>query len=121
MAVILLAICLTGGIALYHQADQWTSYAIHKKMADEMITSTMENLRNTNYNNIVTVNGSLVGISTINVGGLSASETTTVTDETGGAGGGNSLKKVTVNITWSESEDANSDQREYKIVSYIAP
>ena len=83
-----------------------------------MITSSMENLKNTTYNNIVTVNGSLVGISTINVGGLSATETITVTDATEN---GNPLKRVAINIAWTESEDANLDQRDYKIVSYIAP
>ena len=87
-----------------------------------MINSRIEDLRNSSYNSITTT-GTAVSITTINVGGLSANEFVTVrlVDQTGQPITPYAFKEVTVRVNWSESEDPNLNQRDYEVVTYIAP
>jgi len=122
ISILLLSICLAGGIKLYFYADQLSALSIHKRVANEMINSRIEDLRNSSYNSITTT-GTAVSITTINVGGLSANEFVTVrlVDQTGQPITPYAFKEVTVRVNWSESEDPNLNQRDYEVVTYIAP
>ena len=124
VSVIILSICMAGGIHLYNYADNMTSLAIHKKVANEVINSSMEDLKSSDYFTITGTNNNTFVTTIINVGGLSATESINVVpvDDAGMpvAPGSESFKEITISFVWSEADDVTDDQRSHQIVTYIA-
>jgi len=116
ISVILLAITLAGGMALYFNADELLSLVVHKKMATQMAITKMESLRSDGFDNLPP-QGSVVD-SSISVGGLkNAQQTVTITDI---VDSGNILyKKVKVEVSWNEA--GGNFPKTVELTTHIAP
>jgi len=117
VSMLLLAIILVGGIALYVNSQELMTLAMHNRIASQMANKEMEDLKNTPYANLVAGTTS----SNIVVGSLNASTADglgrwiTVYDPVGP----NNYKEVEVRIAWREANKTND--REINLTTYIAP
>ena len=110
VSILLLAITLTGGIALYHNAEKLMALMVHKKVAMELADERMEEIRNTRYSNLT------VGERTENdltVTGLRASRRTSITEPESMP----NLKQVRVRVDWTEAGEQHPKWVE--LVSYV--
>src|SRR3989338_7782830 len=80
ISILLLSIVLVGGMSFYFNGDEFMALTTHKNIAAEIASSHIESLRRNGYS-ALPVSGTPVVDSTIKVGGLSATQTTTVTDQ----------------------------------------
>jgi len=122
VAMLLLAVTLTAGLALYYNGDEIVSLATHKKKVTEKVNSQMEELRALGYDNIpvdetpdptyftITKNGIVDGSTT---GGIVVEQKVTVPDP-----GASGYKTVEIQATWREA--GKNHEREVKLTTYVA-
>jgi prepilin-type N-terminal cleavage/methylation domain-containing protein len=112
ISILLLAITLAGGMALYFNANKIMSLMVHKKAAMELADEKMEELRDVSYNSTPLEVGEK-SESTLKVAGLNASRTVTVTEPH------TSYKQVTIEVNWKEANE--TADKSIKLVSYVSP
>jgi len=104
-------------------ADQITALSIHKRVANELINSSLEDLRNTDYDSITTSTTGTFITSVYSVGGLSCTQSISVAlvDDNGDPATPpfDTMKRVTINVNWGEAQE-NGVTRDYNFVTYIA-
>ena len=107
VSMLLLAVTLVGGMALYHNAEQIMALMVHKKVAMELANEKMEDIRNTSFSRLAAqedyprVSG-LSGVRSAEVFELSPD-----------------LKEVRVTVRWDEAGQTG-DRRKVELVSYVA-
>lgn len=110
ISILLLAITLAGGMALYFNANKIMALMVHKKAAMELADKKMEEIRDASYVSLVEGQTSESGLK---VSGLNASRTVTVSKPN------STYKQVTIEVNWKEAD--TSDDKIVKLVSYVAP
>ncbi|MBZ0167340.1 MAG: prepilin-type N-terminal cleavage/methylation domain-containing protein [Candidatus Omnitrophica bacterium] len=109
VSILLLAITLTGGMVLYHNAEQIMALMVHKKVAMELADEKMEEVRNTKYV-LLTVGEATE--SSLAITGLPASRKTVVSEPA------SNLKEVRVEVNWNEAGAGAA--KSVELVSYVA-
>ena len=111
VSMLLLAVTLVGGMALYHNAERIMALMVHKKVAMELANEKMEAVRNSSY-------GSLSdGVSQdfgLKVSGLNAGRVTTVSI----LDPNKDVKEVRVAVNWKEA--GQKIDKTVELVSYVA-
>src|SRR3990167_1130861 len=107
IAIILFTITLSGGLAIYVNADRIVTLATHKRLAIELANSKMEDLREKDYDEVVSLPQE-----TVNIGDLSGFREVT-------ADVFSDYKEVTSTVPWPEASEA--EPREVEIKTIIAP
>lgn len=110
ISILLLAITLAGGMALYFNANKIMALTVHKKAAMELADKKMEDLRDASYVSLVEGESQESGLK---VSGLDASRTVTV------AIPNSTYKQVTIEVNWKEANEPND--KIVKLVSYVSP
>lgn len=109
VSILLLAVTLVGGMALYHNAERIMALMVHKKQAMEMADKKMESMRNTSY---VLLNVGESTESDLKISGLSANRKIVVTET------GSDLKEIKVEVNWNEA--GVNIPKNVTLVSYVA-
>ena len=126
IAILLFAISLSGGIAVYFNANQIKTMAVHKEIATEVMSSTMEELRRQGYVAFGTDHGSSAPTSTPetftdddppSIGNILTALVYTYEDPPTGAP--SDFRRVTANLAWTESFQGSP--REISATTYVAP
>lgn len=112
VSMLLLAVTLVGGMALYHNAERIMALMVHKKVAMELANERMEAVRNTPYS---TLDPGIDQDFNLKVSGLSAGRVTTVSIPDPNK----DLKEVRVNVRWDEAGQSGG-QRKVEMISYVA-
>ncbi|MGE0269535.1 MAG: prepilin-type N-terminal cleavage/methylation domain-containing protein [Candidatus Omnitrophota bacterium] len=107
ISILLLAITLAGGMALYFNANKIMALMVHKKAAMELADKKMEDLRDRSYVNVVDEQDFA-----LKVAGLNATRTVSVSEPN------SSYKQVVIEVNWKE---ADKSDKTVKLVSYVAP
>ena len=119
ISILLLSIVLTGGMAFYFNGNEFMGLAKHKKMALEIANSKLEDLKNFGYGSLPPA-GTLV-VTNIAVGGLSAVQTTTVTNQDDPVGGNPvDYKEVRVRVDWTEAGKITAPQQ-IDLTTFMSP
>ena len=105
LSIIILAIMLTAGMAFYFNAQASMRWAIHKRIAVEMASAELENIKNSNYASI------LPGVSDVSIGNLTGTRQVEVSDM-------GSYKQVHVVVSWQDY--GKSGQSSVSLYTYIA-
>ena len=107
ISVLLLSIIMLGGLRLYFTSDEILAASLHKKIATEMAHTTLETLKNSDYDTLADYVSTITIKGRDDMEGLSAQETVTVTtvDESG-----TTYKKVDVTVSWLEVDNNTQDQ-----------
>ena len=98
IAILLLVIILTGGMAYFFYANSALQVANHRRIAAEMAQSTMEQIKSANYTTLAAWSG----VSNVAIGNLSGVKNISVSGDI--ADGQCFYKQITVNITWSQPD-----------------
>ncbi len=117
VSMVLLAVMLTGGMGFYHYSNEATKLTVHKKLATEMVSSKMEELKRQGYVSLPPV--STPEVTTLLVGGLTAQQTVTVTDIDEDSNGFTDYKQVDVKLAWTEA--GRQSPREMDLTTYLVP
>jgi prepilin-type N-terminal cleavage/methylation domain-containing protein len=117
ISMMLLTIVLTAGLSLYHNANQFTKLAVHKKIATELVNSRIETFKKDGYGSLPLP--STPEILTLTIGGLSAQQTATITDIDEPVNGTTDYKKIQVEVVWTEA--GRNTARKIESTTYIAP
>jgi len=112
ISILLLAITLAGGMALYFNANKIMALMVHKKAAMELADKKMEDLRDASY--VLLVVGE-TSESDLKVAGLNATRTVTVAVPNPNS----TYKQVTIEVNWKEADELND--KIVKLVSYVSP
>lgn len=110
ISILLLAITLAGGMALYFNANKIMALMVHKKAAMELADKKMEDLRDASYSSLVEGETNESGLK---VAGLNASRSVTV------AKPNSNYKQVTIEVNWKEANE--TADKSVKLVSYVSP
>ena len=120
ISILLLSIILFAGMAFYFNGDEFMTKAMHRKMAQEMANSKMEDLKRAGYANLP-ASGTSVVDATVKVGGLSATRTTTVTNKDDPSGGNPiDYKEVKVRVDWNEAGKVTASPQSFSITTFMA-
>jgi len=112
ISILLLAIVLTGGLALYLNATDLTALVSHKKMAIQIANDVLECCKNQPYDSINVTNCS----PSLMIGGLTPTITGTVTEAT------NPTRKIiAVKVAWTDPGRATDLSQEINLVTQIGP
>jgi len=115
ISMMLLTIVLTAGLTLFHNANQFTRLVVHKKIATELVNSKIEALKSDGYGSLPSV----PEILTLAIGGLSAQQTTTITNIDEPVDGTTDYKQIKVEVVWNEA--GKNTARKIESTTYIAP
>ena len=119
ISLLLLSIVLIAGMSFYFNGDEFMGLAMHKKMAQEIANSKMEDWKRAGYGSLPAAGTPVVD--NITVGGLSATQTTTVTDQDNPPGGTNpDYKEVKVRVNWTEAGKLTAPQQ-IELTTFMAP
>lgn len=110
ISILLLAITLAGGMALYFNANKIMALMVHKKQAMEMADKKMEEIRDASY---VSLNEGTTEESGLKVAGLNANRSVTITKPT------SNYKQVMIEVNWKEADEAYD--KTVKLISYVSP
>ena len=126
ISIVLLAVVLTGGLSLYFNASKIMALVTHRKLATEVASWTMENLKKSSYASLASSGPTAIPrcptpINPDNecdniLGDLSGFKTLTVT--TIGTSP-NDYKQVAVKVEWTEAGRTTSKDTEINLVTYI--
>ena len=121
ISVILLAITMVGSMAFYFYSTGHLAGATHKRIAAELANAKMEELKNTDYDDITndTQNITISATPGIPMSGINGTENVTV-NPGGGHFGGPEYKEVHVEIAWSEPTKSGLQQK-VTLSTNIAP
>lgn len=111
VSILLLAITLTGGMVLYHNAEQIMALMVHKKVAMELADEKMEEIRNKPFVSLPN-NDVPVVESNLKITGLPASRKTVISQPA------SNLKEVRVEVNWNEAGAVTA--KSVELVSYVA-
>jgi prepilin-type N-terminal cleavage/methylation domain-containing protein len=117
ISMVLLSICVTGGMAYYFNASKIMALATDKKIAMEIANEDLEKIREGGYDqlNAVVANESIV------YGNFTADIQRSVTDiETNGGIPPKIHKQVTIDVSWP-NESGGGQPRTITLVTSIAP
>ncbi len=115
VSILLLGVIMTGGMALYHNANEIMAYMVHKKVAMELADHALEEIKEKGYGSIAVtdpLNPTETALSSSVLANLSGKEIISVSAPDA------KHKQVDVEIQWKE---ANSTYpKSVKLVTYIA-
>ncbi len=109
VSLLLLAVTLVGGMALYHNAQKIMALMVHKKVAMELADRQMETVRTTSFGLLAAGESTE---SNLRVTGLPANRRTTVTETS------SKLKEIRVEVNWNEA--GQTTPHSVMLVSYVA-
>ena len=114
IAILLLGIMFTGGMAFYYQANALYYGGLHMRQATGLANSRMEVCKNAGYVNLDTRSGSdynnCINSGPVNVGAVSFTPTVTVGSSS------NNLVPVKVQFDWTEP---SSGSRSISLQTYV--
>ena len=119
ICIILLSLVSVGGFYFFMYASEVETMAIHKKIATEIVSTKMEELRTVSYSSLVvgttTTEDALIGkLKALTADSKGLEVVVSYIDDTVPADG----KKVNVKLSWSENFEAGKDL-EIELVSYF--
>ena len=118
ISFLLLSIVLVGGMGFYFNSTDVMTMAMHKKIAMEMATQAMEQIKNGGYGSLPNpASGNWETASTVTFGNFSAQKQRRVTDVEGTSP--NINKRVEIQFNWSEPGRQTSQL--VSLATYIAP
>jgi len=108
IALLLIAMMLSGGLALYLYSQGHLNAAIHRKMATNIANSRMEEIKNGGYGNLPdpapVSPGIWTGPSSVAIAGLTGTETDYVFEFDADGDGLNDSKHIRVDISWHQPD-----------------
>ena len=104
ISILVLAVVLTGGMALYHNASEIMAHMVHKKVAMELADLEMEGIKEQTYNSIIPVDETSIAGSSL----TNAKKTITVTEVD------ERYKEVGVTVAWKDNT------KSVELLTYIA-
>ena len=113
ISILILAIAMAAGMMLYFTADEHSALGLHKKMATEMASKTMEDLVNRSFNSLNGLNES----SSVTFGSIyTANYTATSTPITES---GKTYLQIDLTTTWTEA--GKTSPRTFNLTTFKAP
>ncbi|MBF0521449.1 MAG: hypothetical protein HQL24_00165 [Candidatus Omnitrophica bacterium] len=106
MSLLLIGIVVAGSTSFYLYANNYLKSATNKRIAMEMASAKMEQIKNVAYANLANETATSVIIN----GAITGSQTVTVSDVDDDANGTNDYKKVEVAIAWNQPGVTGSQQ-----------
>lgn len=124
LSILLLAIMLTAGMAFYFNAQASMRGSIHKRIAVEMASAQLENIKNSGYLNLPDYcpepDGCVIPNRNVAIGALVGLSNTVVKDvDEPGTPVGTDYKRVTIQISWQDPGKSSSSA--VSLDTYIAP
>jgi len=116
IAMFLISVAVTGGMTFYLQSQEVQARVVHKKIVTELANNKLEELKKAGFNNLP--DPATPEILTVNIGGLSAQQTVTVTNVP--PYGTTDYKQVEVVVNWTEPTEGGKAMV-FNAVTYIAP
>lgn len=104
ISILMLAIVLTGGMALYHNASEIMAHMVHKKVAMELADLEMEGIKELTYNSIIPLDETTITGAPL----ANAKKTITVTEVDA------KYKEVGVKVAWKDNS------KSVELLTYIA-
>jgi len=115
ISIILLSICLAGGIAFYFNASEIMTLAIHKKIAVEIANQAVEKYKEMGYSDLPPANGVWTADSAVTFGDFSVQTRRKIADVVNGPP---ATKQVEFEVTWTEA--GKTQARTINLFTYIA-
>ena len=118
ISLLLLSIVLIGGMGFYFNSTDVMTTAMHKKIAMEIATQAMEQIKDAGYVSLpIPATGNWETATTVTFGDFKVQKQRRVTDEL--PGGATANKKVEIQVSWPESGKQTTSV--INLVTYMAP
>jgi len=115
VSIILLSICLTGGIAFYFNASEIMALTIHKKIAMEMANQAAEKYKEMGYLNLPPVSADWVPEAAVTFGDFTAKTRRWIKNVIGDPP---NTKQVEFEVRWTEA--GKTEARSINLITYIS-
>ena len=115
VSIILLSICLTGGIAFYFNASEIMALTIHKKIAMEMANQAVEKYKEMGYADLPPNSANWVPEAAITFGDFTAQARRRIKDVVGDPP---NTKKIEFEVRWTQS--GKIQPRTINLITYIS-
>lgn len=117
IAIVLLAIVLSGGVTFYLNGNALIKLGVHKQLVTEMVNNRMEEARAYGYGSLPP--SDTPEVLTLALGGLNVIRTVTVTDIDDPVNGITDYKQVEVRAVWTEA--GKNSSRDIALTTLLTP
>jgi len=115
ISIILLSICLTGGMAFYFNSSAIMALTVHKKMAMEIGNQALEKYKEMGYNDLPAATGNWVADTAVTFGEFTVQTRRKITQVVNGPP---ETKQVEFEVKWNEA--GQQEARTVNLLTYIA-